>query len=69
MEQNLNTKFLKHLTKLEPIEFAGIAKFLGVPIIDNDKKPRDFVDILSDVMAKFEALNRKMKKELLKLVK
>lgn len=66
------------ITNMRPIEFTGLAKLLGVPIVEeNDKdaedlkeryKPRDFTDVLSDIMEKFDKLNRKSKRSLLKLI-
>ena len=79
METNLNKKLMLLIAKMEPIEFCGLATFLGVKITEEvetestdikDKyKPRDFTDVLADVMQKFDALNRQKKRELFKLVK
>ena len=63
---------------MEPLDFAGLAKLLGVQIVEinetaeNEKEkftPRSFTDVFSDVMAKFEKLNRTRKREILKLIK
>ena len=79
METNLNKKLILLIAKMEPIEFCGLANLLGVKITEEvetestdikDKyKPRDFTDVLADVMQKFDALNRQKKRELFKLVK
>ena len=79
METNLNKKLMLLIAKMEPIEFCGLANLLGVKITEEvetestdikDKyKPRDFTDVLADVMQKFDALNRQKKRELFKLVK
>jgi len=68
---------MDQVTKMEPLEFAGLAKLLGVAIVEDnldkeaEKKvvPRSFTDVLSDVMAKFSKLGRSRKREILKLVK
>lgn len=63
---------------MEPLDFAGLAKLLGVQIVEinetaeNEKEkfaPRNFTDVFSDVMAKFDKLNRTRKREILKLIK
>ena len=72
-----NMQLMDQVTKMEPLEFAGLAKLLGVAIVEDnldkeaEKKvvPRSFTDVLSDVMAKFSKLGRSRKREILKLVK
>ncbi len=72
-----NMQLMDQITKMEPLEFAGLAKLLGVAIVEDnldeeaEKKvvPRSFTDVLSDVMAKFSKLGRSRKREILKLVK
>lgn len=72
-----NMQLMDQITKMEPLEFAGLAKLLGVAIVEDnpdkeaEKKvvPRSFTDVLSDVMAKFSKLGRTKKREILKLVK
>lgn len=59
---------------MRPVEFAGLARILGVQIVqivEGEDKPqsRDFTDVFADVMARFNALNRQQKRDLLKLVK
>lgn len=63
---------------MEPLDFAGLAKLLGVQIVEineaaeNEKEkftPRNFTDVFSDVMTKFDKLNRTRKREILKLIK
>ena len=66
------------ISKMEPLDFAGLAKLLGVQIVEinetaeNEKEkftPRSFTDVFSDIMVKFEKLNRTRKREILKLIK
>lgn len=78
----LQESLLEQIVKMEPLEFVGLAKLLGVRIIEeqagddsaanNDKpqfKPRSFADVLDGVMKKFTSLNRTRKREIIKLVK
>lgn len=52
---------------MEPIEFAGLGNLLGVPLAQ-DKIPRDFADILNDILQKFSHLNRNKRRDILKLI-
>ena len=81
---NTNEKLMHLIGNMEPIEFAGLANLLGVKLVkpldksdqSMEKKPkeeikpepRDFLDVLNDVMAKFSTLGRARKRELLRLV-
>jgi hypothetical protein len=59
---------------MEPLDFVGLTKLLGVQVIEvsseteNKYEPRSFVDVFADVMAKFNALSRRRKREILKLI-
>lgn len=58
-------KFLTQLSKLEPVEFIGVAHLCGARLLQEDNKtPRDFADILRDVLNKYQTLNRKKRREL-----
>ena len=58
-------KFLTQLSKLEPVEFIGVAHLCGARLLQEDNKtPRDFADILRDILNKYETLNRKKRREL-----
>lgn len=79
-----NEKLMHLIGDMEPIEFAGLAKLLGVELVkpldetdDSMKKdlkenkqlePRDFLDVLNDVMSKFSIQGRARKREILRLV-
>ena len=81
---NTNEKLMHLIGDMEPIEFAGLANLLGVKLVkpldksdDSMKKelkeerklePRDFLDVLNDVMAKFNVQGRARKREILRLV-
>ena len=62
-------KFLIQLSKLEPVEFIGVAHLCGARLLQEDNKtPRDFADILRDVLNKYQILNRKKRRELEKVL-
>ena len=62
-------KFLTQLSKLEPVEFIGVAHLCGARLLQEDNKtPRDFADILRDILNKYETLNRKKRRELEKIL-
>ena len=66
-------KLLEMVVKMQPIEFVGLAKLLGAQLIqekeDNKLEAKPFSDVLEDVLARFQKLNRQRKREILKLIK
>ena len=72
-----NMQLIDLISKMEPLDFVGFAKLLGVQVVEpNDNaedekkfKPRNFSDVFADVMAKYNGLNRSRKREILKLIK
>ena len=76
---NTNEKLMHLIGDMEPIEFAGLANLLGVKLVkpldeseqskeSKQLEPRDFLDVLNDVMAKFNVQGRARKREILRLV-
>ena len=61
------TEFLEEVIKLEPIEFIGLAKVLCAPVMDDNKEPREFEDILSDMMDNFVSTGRRQRRDILKI--
>ena len=63
--------FLRGVAKLTPVEFCGLATFLGVALTTPSEDPeqksiaRDSTEILEDMMNKFEALNRKGRRQIM----
>lgn len=58
------------ITKLEPVEFIGLARVLCVDIINEENKTtRDFYDILNDIVNKFHTLARKQRREILSVLR
>ena len=68
-EKTTNQKFMELLIGLEAVEFLGLCKFLGVKLMEDSKSPRDFADLLSDIMEKFQNLNHTRQRELLQILK
>lgn len=75
-------EFLELVTKLEPIEFLGLAKVLGVKIYKmkdgtdvaadakkDDIVAKDGVDLVAEVCERFLTLPRQRKREILKIMK
>ena len=67
--------FILALSKLAPDQLVGTARVLGVSIMTDEKdekgnyQVRDGVDIINDMMNAYAALNRKQRRNLLKIVK
>lgn len=63
--------FLRGVAKLTPVEFCGLATFLGVALTTPSENPemksipRDSSEVLSDMMNKFESLNRKGRRQIM----
>lgn len=68
-EKTTNQNFMELLIGLEAVEFLGLCKFLGVKLMEDSKSPRDFADLLNDLMEKFQNLNRTRQRELLQILK
>lgn len=61
--------FLELTFNLEPIEFAGVLRIFGVSLVDKDKKPLKFEELLSETIDCFCALGTKQQKQLLEVVR
>ena len=59
--------FLEDIAKLEAVEFIGLAKLLGVELLEGEEL-RPMGDIVEDIMIKFSKLNRKKRRELKQIV-
>lgn len=59
--------FLEDIAKLEAVEFIGLAKLLGVELLEGEEL-RPMGDIVEDIMVKFSKLNRKKRRELKQIV-
>lgn len=67
-----SNEFLEDIAKLEAVEFIGLAKLLGVKLLEGEgenEKLRPMGDIVDDIMVKFSKLNRNKRRELKKIVR
>ena len=68
-------KLLVTIPKLELVEFMGLARMLGVKLYKDEKDEdghfisRPFSEVLDDIMARFDKLDRTKKREILRLLK
>lgn len=62
------TELINIIPKLSVEHFTGLCATLCVPL-DADGQPRDFPDVLSDVLDNFTKLPRKSRKDLLRVLK
>ena len=67
---NKKNELIELITKLEPVEFIGLARILCIDIInEEDKTTRDFYDVLNDIINKFNTLARKQRREILSVLR
>ena len=61
-------RFQRQLLQLEPIEFLGVAKILGVQLI-KEEEPLIFEEVFPLLVEKYAALNRRQRKNLNKMLR
>lgn len=66
--KRLDDQFAENLCKLESIEFLGLCHFCKIDIFDEEKQPRDFYDLLDELVNIFGALDNKNKKKIIRLM-
>lgn len=67
---NKKNELIELITKLEPVEFIGLARILCIDIInEGDQTTRDFYDVLNDIVNKFNTLARKQRREILSVLR
>ncbi|MBR4155407.1 MAG: hypothetical protein IKU01_01710 [Bacteroidales bacterium] len=63
--------FIQRLSKLNAIEVVGVAKMLGVEVIEGEKlegEHREFHDVLGEMIENFCGLGRRQRRNLLKIM-
>ena len=60
---------MAEIVKLQPEEFFGICKILGVQVIKGEDEPKEAADLFGEVLEKLEKLSRVRRKNLLKLLR
>lgn len=68
VSEKMIIRFITGITKLEPIEFIGLTKVLCTPIVDEENNPREFEDILSNMIDRFVATGRRQRKDIIKII-
>ena len=68
--KTLNEKFMVEISKIkQPEIFLGVVRILKVKLMEDEKTPRDFVDVFRDCVEAYHNMGRERKKELLKILK
>lgn len=62
-------EFIRCVSLLSEVEFLGVAKILTVSIVKEDHTPRAADEILGDMIDTFVFLNRKKRRDLMKVLK
>jgi hypothetical protein len=77
-------KLMREIAKLEPEEFLGVCKILGIKLVNveenveenveggqpkKEAKPKDFIELWDEVCEKVNNLNKTQKRNLDKLVR
>lgn len=69
MEKGIE-RFQRQLLQLEPVEFIGVARILGVQLFNIEKnEPFLFDDIFAGLMEKYRGLSRRQRKNLDKILR
>lgn len=65
-------KILEKIVTLEPVEFLGVCKILGIKMLIKDgegkENPRDFTELWCDLCDKIGQLNRTQRRNLATLI-
>ena len=63
-------KFMLEVSKLETIEFMGLTKIFNVELFEGeDKAPRNFETVLSEILDKYISLSRTQRRNIMKIIK
>jgi hypothetical protein len=64
-------KFLLQVSKLDALEFLGLVRIFNIEIFKDDEKktPREFEELLSDVLDMYVKLDRKQRRTIMKTIK
>lgn len=73
MNEKKIERFQRELLQLEPIEFMGIAKILGVELFrkneEGKEEPIPFEEVYATVVSKYAALSRLQRRNLNRLLR
>ncbi len=61
-------KFTENISKLSEIEFLGLVKMMNIKIYKENNEPKNFEEMLSDVLDNFLIIKEKPRKEIEKII-
>lgn len=62
-------EFIHLVAKLEPVEFIGLCKVLCVKVLDEEKQPRKFEELINDIIDNFTSTGRTQRREVLRVLR
>lgn len=62
-------EFVELVSRLEPSEYFGLCKILGVQMYDEKAAPREFADTLEDVLDSFLKMKKGPRRQLMTLLR
>lgn len=64
-------EFITLIVKLQPVEFMGLARVLKVKLYKDEEnhEPREFNEILEEVLERLSKTNRKRRREIMQLLR
>lgn len=63
-----NDDFMNAMLKLNEIEVLGLAKLMGVPLVNEEKEPIAAEEILSNMIMTYGSYNRQRKRMIMKVI-
>lgn len=61
--------FIQQISKLEPIEFFGLVNLFSISLDKEDKTPKDFYELLNEVVERYFNKDRKFRRKVDKILK
>lgn len=57
-------QFIQSICKLDELEVIGLTNLMGISLMDSEKKPRDFEEVLSEIIDKYIEMNRDKRRKI-----
>lgn len=57
-------QFIQLICKLDELEVIGLTNLMGITLMDSEKKPRDFEEVLSEIIDKYISMNRDKRRKI-----
>ena len=58
------TQFISYICKLDELEIIGLTNLMGIKLLDHDKNPRNFDEVLSGLIDSYLECNRKKRRKI-----